>query len=320
MAQLYGASFKRRKNMSQGRTSPDYLAYVLLLSIGIVWGGQFLFNAQAVGHFPPITIAAARALIGALTLSLIACFRKETPVAGTGLGSGAKNLWLLLGIAVFEAVLPLFLIVWGQQHVASSIAAVIVGSTPIVTLIVALLLKSQKSHFSLGAASSVVLGFIGLVILMNPSAEAAGWNVLAYEIAILGGVVGFALGMTLFEKLPQGTPIRTIRNMLFLASVPLIIASLWFDKPWTLDWNPAGLASVLLLGVVCSGVAYLLYGLLIQRSGPVFTSISNFIVPLVGVLLGVFVRHEQFGQRGLIALAFIVAALIVHELKIFAKK
>jgi drug/metabolite transporter (DMT)-like permease len=298
-------------------TGPDYFAYFLLFGVGIIWGGQFLFNAQAISHFPAVTIAASRVLIGALTLTLVACFVREKP------HSTPKRLWitggLLIAIALSEAVLPLFLIAWGQQHVASSITAVIVGSVPIVTLVVSVFLRSQKSPFSVASGLSVVLGFSGIVILINPRASLAEGPILIYELAIFAGVVGFAIGLTLFEKLPHGAPIRSARNVLWIASVPLVGAALVLDKPWLLNWSFSHTLPLWVLGVVGSGLAYVMYASLIQRSGPVFTSISNFIVPLVGVVLGVSVRGEPFGGREILALAFIIGALVVNEIRLFAK-
>jgi len=295
-------------------TAPDYLAYFLLLGVGIIWGGQFLFNAQAISHFPAVTVAASRVLIGALTLTLVACFVPEksqfSPQRSWATGG------LFIAVALFEAVLPLFLIAWGQQHVVSSVTAVIVGSVPIVTLIVSLFLGSKKSVFSIASGLSVALGFIGIVILINPSASIADWHNLIYELAIFAGVVSFALSLTLFEKLPHGTPIRSARNVLWIASVPLVIAALVLDKPWLLNWSFSNTLPLWVLGVVGSGMAYVMYAALIQRSGPVFTSISNFIVPLVGVLLGVSVRGEQFGGREVLALAFIIGALVSNEIRL----
>ncbi|GLQ87487.1 DMT family transporter [Dyella flagellata] len=303
--------------MPAAKTSPDFAAYLLLFGVGIIWGGQFLFNAQAINYFSPVTIAASRVLIGALTLTVIAWLVPEK--AKSSAQRPATTWLLLIAVALFEAVLPLFLIAWGQQHVASSVTAVIVGSVPIVTLILSVLLGSQKSRFSAASGASVALGFVGIIVLVRPDAGGISLQSLIYQLAIFAGVVSFGMSLTLFEKLPQGTPIRSARNVLSLASVPLVIAACLEDKPWLLTWNWHTLMPILVLGVVSSGIAYYMYGLLIQRSGPVFTSISNFIVPVVGVLLGVLVRDEPFGKKEWLALALIVGALIVNELKAFSK-
>jgi drug/metabolite transporter (DMT)-like permease len=303
--------------MPTQRNKPDFVAYVILLAVGIVWGGQFFFNAQAIEYFPPVTIAASRVVIGALTLVFAAWLVPEKAAAPT---PRPAMTWLLfVAIALFEAVLPLFLIVWGQQHVASSVTSVIVSSVPIVTLILSVVMGSKKSRFTLSSGASVLLGFIGIVVLIRPDGGSIGMHDLVYELAIFASVVSFAMSLILFEKLPHGAPIRSARNVLALASIPLIVAACVQDKPWLLVWNWHTLMPLLVLGVVSSGMAYVMYGSLVQRSGPVFTSISNFIVPLVGVMLGVLARNEPFGTRESLALALIIGALFVNEAKLFFK-
>jgi drug/metabolite transporter (DMT)-like permease len=108
--------------------------------------------------------------------------------------------------------------------------------------------------------------------------------------------------------------------LLWIGSLPLIIAALISDKPWTQNWNLAGILWLLIMGATSSGLAYVIYAVLIHRSGPVFTSISNFISPLVGVLLGVGLRGEYFGLKEVLALILILGALAIYELDIFSKR
>ncbi|MGZ0714364.1 DMT family transporter [Pseudomonas palleroniana] len=294
--------------MDAQRSLRDYLT---LLAIGIVWGGQFLFNAQALQAFPPVTVTAARVLLGAITLSILTGFISEPSTPRT---KRSLSVWsLFLCIALFEAVLPLFLIAWGQQHVDSSVTAVIIGSVPILTLILSVFMSKRKG-FTAYSALSVIFGFIGIVVLVNPSADGAGGK-LMYEMAIFLGALSFALSLNLLERIPHSSPIRSVRNILWTSSVPLVIAALILDKPWLLSWNLESALSVLVLGTIGSGLAYLMYASLTQRCGSVFTSLSNFIVPLVGVALGVAIRDEAFGSKEVIALGLVIAALAVNEAK-----
>ncbi|WP_063806960.1 DMT family transporter [Burkholderia ubonensis] len=287
-------------------------SYLLLLGIGLIWGGQFLFNAQAVEDFPPVTIAAVRVLLGALTLSVVTCF---VPEGASRRSKRPLSVYALLGlVALFEAVLPLFLIAWGQQHVSSSVTAVMVGGVPVITLVLSVFM-SRNNRFTLYSGLSVLAGFLGILVLVNPRGSGLGEHNLAYEAAIFLGAVSFAISLNLLERIPHGEPIRSTRDMLWIASVPLAIAALVLDKPWSLHWGLDGVLPLILLGVLGSGVAYLMYASLIQRSGSVFTSLSNFIVPMVGVALGVAVRGESFGTRQGWALVLIVAALALGEMR-----
>ncbi|EDT42584.1 DMT family transporter [Burkholderia ambifaria] len=303
-------TLKKKEHFVQNHTS--LRSYLLLLGIGLIWGGQFLFNAQAVEDFPPVTIAAVRVLLGALTLSVVTCFVQER---ASRRSKRPLSVYALLGlVALFEAVLPLFLIAWGQQHVSSSVTAAMVGGVPVITLVLSVFM-SRHNRFTVYSGLSVLAGFLGIFVLVNPGGSSLGEHNLAYEAAIFLGMVSFAISLNLLERIPHGEPIRSTRDMLWIASAPLTIVTLILDKPWSLHWGPGGILSLILLGTLGSGVAYLMYASLIQRSGSVFTSLSNFIVPMVGVALGVAVRGESFGPRQGWALTLIVAALALNEMR-----
>lgn len=299
--------------MMQRKSLNDYL---LLFGIGLIWGGQFLFNAKAIESFPPITVAAARVLIGALTLSILSLLLPAKKDAAPAHGAAKRSVplpLLFVLIALFEAVLPLFLIVWGQQYVDSSVTAVLVGSVPILTLILSLFM-SRHSSFGLYSGLSVILGFAGILVLVNPSSGAGG-GLLVYEMAIFLGCVSFAISLNLLEHIPHGNPIVSVQKILWISAVPLVVAALAMERPWQLAWNGQGVLALVLLGTIGSGLAYVMYAKLTQRRGSVFTSLSNFIVPLVGVILGVAIRNEQFGARQVTALLLIIGALAANELK-----
>ncbi|MBV8048069.1 MAG: DMT family transporter [Paludibacterium sp.] len=289
-------------------------SYLLLLGIGVVWGGQFVFNAQAIESLPPATVAAARAVLGALTLSLVSYFKPEPRLGAKPAGSLPLGRLLML-IALFETVLPLFLIAWGQQHVSSSVTAVLVGSVPIVTLLLSTVM-SARNHFTVFSGLSVLLGFLAIWVLVDPGADGLSeQHTLIYEGAIFLGVISFGISLNLMEKIPLHAPIRSTRNMLWLSSAPLLLVALLFDQPWSLSWGMHNIVPLMLLGVLGSGLAYLMYTALVQQRGSVFTSLSNFIVPMVGVLLGVLARGEDFGARQGWALGLIIAALAVNEMR-----
>ncbi|WP_426162357.1 DMT family transporter [Pseudoduganella sp. R-34] len=302
---------------TQQRTLLDYL---LLLGIGTIWGGQFLFNAFAVESIPPATTAALRVLIGAATLTMLAGFtrRPTRPLPAAGRKAPLSPALLYALIALFEAVLPFFLIVWGQQHVDSGITAVMMGSVPILTMLLSLCISKHRRP-GWPAMLSVLLGFAGIIILVSPATN-HGSGHLVYEGAIFLGCASFALSLNLLEHLPHDNPIRSVRTILWYAALPLAIASLLIDHPWQLTWTPGALGAVAVLGTVESGLAYLMYAALVQRRGPVFTSLSNFIVPVVGVLLGVALRGEHFGLRQASALALTIAALAVNGMPSWLRK
>jgi len=214
--------------------------------------------------------------------------------------------------------LPLFLVVWGQQRVSSSVAAVLTGTVPFFTILLSALFIKGKG-FDVNSTLSVLLGFLGVVELVAPGMQGNWLDNVAGDLAILTAAASFAGSLILLHKIPHGAPIRSMRNILLLASAPLLVLSLTLDAPWSLHWTLSDIASLLILGIFCSGLVYMLYTILIHRAGSVFTSLTNYLVPLVGVLLGVVFLAEPFTVYNGLALVLIAMALGIGELRTLSK-
>jgi drug/metabolite transporter (DMT)-like permease len=284
--------------------------YLLLLGIAVIWGSQFIFNKIVIQELPPLTLAAGRACIGTLTLSLIGLFMPHERQQAAASARALLPTYLLL--ALFEALLPLFLLSWGQSRVDSGIASILMGTIPIFTVLLAPLFVSGK-HWSLPAIGSVLFGFIGILILVAPSLSEGAAGSLLGELSVLGAAASVSVSLLLFNRLGAISPVISVRNILGLAAIPLVLLSLLVDHPWTLHASAATLESLLILGVFCAGLVYLMFARLIQLAGSVFTSLTNYLSPLVGVLIGAVVAGETIGLNAWFALLLIVSALLVNQ-------
>ncbi|BEV73743.1 EamA family transporter [Paludibacterium sp. THUN1379] len=284
--------------------------YLMLMAIALIWGAQFIFNQIVIHELPPLTLAAGRAAIGALTLAGIGLFmpdeRRHAAVAARRL----LPTYLLL--AFFEALLPLFLLGWGQARVESSVASILMGTIPIFTILLAPAFVQGK-HWSLSSITSVAAGFVGIVILVAPGLSGNWADNLLGELAVLGSAASVSVSLLMFNRLGNLSPVITVRNILALAALPLIVLALIIDRPWQLHVSHQTLLSLLILGVFCAGIVYLMFARLIQMAGSVFTSLTNYLVPLVGVLIGAFIGGERVGLHAWIALLFIASALVFNQ-------
>jgi drug/metabolite transporter (DMT)-like permease len=292
--------------------SSAWVNYLFLTSIGIIWGSQFVLNAVAIQVIPPLTLAAGRILVGAVTLWGVSYwFPQQRKSAQMQVQS--KKLWctyLLIGI--FEAILPFFLVPWGQQFVDSSIAAILMGTIPIFTLLFAVIFKQE--FWSLKKLASVLLGFVGVVVLVAPGIHPEHSRAVG-ELAILGGAISFALSIILLKKLPSASAVVSVRNILLAAAIPMIILSLILDKPWMIHFTLPSVSALLILGSFSAGLVYLMYMILIHRAGPTFASLTNYLVPLVGIVVGIVFMSDVLQLQQAVALVIILAALLVHQIK-----
>ncbi len=292
---------------------PSIINYLLLGAIALIWGSQFAFTELAIASLPPLTIAAGRIFVGALTLTLLACCFSKKENDATPQTSPHLYLTYFI-ISFFEAVLPFFLVAYGQQHVDGSIAAILLGTIPIFTLLFAATFISGKNGNSLSILS-ISCGFIGVLILILPGLKEE-WNAtLIGQLAILGAAISFSISLILLKKLPTTIPpLVSVRNILLIACIPMTLLCLFIDQPWNLPFTGLSLLGIFVLGAFCAGIVYLMYMILILRTDPTFASLTNYLVPPVGVIIGVLFMDEKLEYHHILALIIIFIALIINQL------
>ncbi len=279
--------------------------YLFLLGVGLIWGSQFLFQQKAVASLPPLWVGAGRALVGCLTLVLICQL----------MGLKAKNKqwgkYHLIGF--LEATVPFVLVAWGQQYLDTAVAAILMGTIPFFAILLSPLLVAG-ARITLAGLGSVVLGFGGVLTLFAPQLSqginAGIWGAVAIVVAS----ACFAVALLLLKGLDGDDPLIIARNVLISATSQLLVLALVMAPLGSFAPTALSLGSVLYLGVMCAGVVYFLYMVLIRHAGPVFASLSNYLVPLVGVILAATLNDEHLAATTWAALVIILAAVAINQL------
>ncbi len=292
---------------------PVTLDYLLLVGISLIWGSQFVLNELAIRSFTPLVVATGRVVIGFVTLTVIAALMSKGAARNVNAADGQP--WkLYCAIAVAEAILPCFLIPWGQQHVDSSIAAILLATVPIFTLILAPFFVKDE-HWSLIAALSVIVGFIGILVLIVPSIEGSWVADIIGELAILGGALSFSLSLIMMKHLSGVPPVLAMRNVFMIASAVLVVLMLILNTQWHPHPSWQSASALLGLGVFCGGIAYVLFIYMVGRTGPTFTALTGYLITLVGVFIGIAFLGERLQANDIFALVLIIAALIIGKFK-----
>ena len=294
-------------------TRPVALDYLLLVGISLIWGSQFVLNELAIRSFTPLIVATGRVLIGFITLTIIAALLYRGSARSSS-DRGGQPWGLYCAIALAEAILPCFLIPWGQQHVDSSIAAILLATVPIFTLILAPFFVKDE-HWSLIAVLSVIVGFIGILLLIVPGIKGSWLNDIMGELAILGGALSFSVSLIMMKHLSGVPPVLAMRNVFMIASAVLLLLVLILNASWHPNPGLDGILALLGLGVFCGGIAYILFIYMVGRTGPTFTALSGYLITLVGVFIGIMFLGERLQVHDIVALALIVTALIIGKFK-----
>jgi drug/metabolite transporter (DMT)-like permease len=307
----------------------DWLAFIAL---GTIWGSSFLWIKLAVQETSPAMLVAFRLLFAILTLSVVVLFaRPRWP--------HDRRLGLFMFIFGFtNSLIPYVLISWGELYIDSAVAAILNSTTPLFAMIIAHLLLSDD-RITLPRLAGLVIGFIGIVILVSrdlngelarlfqpsqaiqlASISLPGFS--AANFALLGQLA--VLLASLFYAFSSVFARRNMRDLspIIQGLVPLLGADafLWIllsqvEQPLVLPTLPITWISLLWLGILGTGLAFLLYFYLIHAVGPTRATLVTYVFPLVGVILGVLILHEQLDWQLAVGGALIVGSIVVVNQK-----
>jgi drug/metabolite transporter (DMT)-like permease len=274
-----------------------------------MWGSSFMFNKLGVATVPPLTLVAGRLTIGALTL-LVLLYARGIRLPPSG------PIWLAYGIlgAVGNA-LPFFLITWGQQVVDSALAGILMAAMPLATLVLAHFLV-QGEHMTPTRVTGFALGFMGIVLLMEPAATAGlGGAVLQVisQLSILGGALCYSANSIMARLMIRTDFLVAATGTLLVSALLVLPLALAFDVPWTLRPSPSSIASIVWLGIGPTAIATILYYRLISSAGPTFMSLVNYLSPAVAVFLGVTLLGEHPGVNAYAGLVLILTGIALSQ-------
>ncbi len=292
----------------QAIRKPTLTDMALVAGIGIIWGTSFLAIKLAVREFAPTSVAAIRIMIAFFMLYGVMRWR------GLSLPSSPR-FWAAIGvIGIFNTSIPFFLVSWAETKVDSGVAALLMGTGPLLALI--------GSHFTtadekLTSAKiiAVIMGFGGVVLVVGADALAGLGQNLIGQMALLAAsacYVASGLFVRRFTHIPVESFTTAILLVGALSLLPwLAISAIGADG--TVSAIPV--MSVIYLGLIPTGLAYLLRFYLIRSIGYSYMALGIYLVPVVGVLLGNIILGETLSPTILAALALILGGIIYARLK-----
>lgn len=282
-------------------------AWLILLLLGFLWGGSFVFSKIAVAEVTPLTLVLARVFFAALTLWVV-CL-----ATGVHLPKTAKA-WAAYGVmGLLNNVVAFSLIFWGQQYIDASLSSILNAATPFFTVLIAGLVLADE-RFSATKIIGLIIGFVGVVLVIGPRHLLGLGDHLLAELAIVGAAVAYGFSGVWGRRFAGENPLATATGQLTAASVIMVPIAFIFERP--LELGPFSLSvivSVFALAVVSTAFAYLLFFRVLKMAGATNTSLVTMLVPVFTVLIAIPVLGETIDALKLIGLIVIGVGLAVLD-------
>ena len=290
--------------MNPTKSSNWLLNYIVL---GIIWGSSFFFIMLALETLPPIGIAFWRTAIGAATLAIILVIQK------VALPKTLKQWSLLWVSGLLMSGIPAVLFAFAEQHVSSALASIINASTPVFTVLAIMIaFRAEKPKPQVLVGLSV--GLVGVFVVLGIW-QGFGDNDPLAVCALLLAVTLYGFGSPFVRRFIEPMKIDS-KTAVFgqVSTSALSLLPLYLIGPLTI--GPATLQSIggmLALGILGTGIAYVLYYRLLATVGSPIASAVTYVTPLVGVAIGVTVLHETISWHEPVgALVIILGAAVAQ--------
>ena len=279
---------------------------MMLVLLAGLWGPSFLFIKVAVETIPPITLVLGRVSMAAVLLWIYLRLQG-------GQLPRDRRIWRHLAvIALIHNAIPFVLFSWSEQYIDSAIASILNGTTPLFTIVLAHFFTTDD-HLTPAKLTGAMIGFGGLILLILPSftdgIQLTTLGVLGVTIAAFLYGVSIVYSRKYLNKLP---PLVAPTGQMLMATLYLLPVSLLVERPY-LMFTPStqSLAALVALAVLGTAVAFVVYYRLLAVADASTVSMTTYLIPVFGVILGVLVLKEQLTWHSYAGCAFILLGVMV---------
>ena len=280
---------------------PRLIDYTLLVVLALIWASAFFNIKIATESFGPITIAFLRVFFGAIPVLLL-CFYKKIKIEAF-----SKDWYWFAIIGFVNLVLPFFLIAYGVKSVQSNLAAILMSTTPLSSTILGhFYTKNEK--FNLVKTFGILIGFSGIIYLFSDNLLINDSNFISALLILLGSTC-YVIGGVLTLKISKKKNENVTGSILIWAVLILIPFVYFIEKPWNSVPSVKSTISVVYLGMVSTGVAWLLRFKILKDNGLIFQSQVSYLIPIFGTILSYIFLKEIITPKVLLSLLAVVVGI-----------
>lgn len=276
--------------------------WIFFVALAGMWGSSYLFIKIGVETITPLTLVTGRLFFGLLLLvAAVAIARERLP-------RERRMYRHLVVMSILNVVIPFFLITWAEQTTSSALAAILNATVPLFTIVFAASFLHDEP-ITVNRVVGLAIGFVGVVVIVSQRLVLDDGDITG-EIALIGSSISYGIGNVYNRRNVRG--LRPMIPALFqvgFAFAIVAVLALIFEKPLETEITRDGLFAMVWLGVLGSGFAYLAYFRILGEWGATRTSMVAYLLPIVGITLGVVVLGETVDARVLAGTALVIGGV-----------
>ncbi len=273
---------------------PKLLDYLLLTLLALIWASAFFNIKIATYSFGPVTIAFLRVFFGAIPVLLI-CYLKDIKIEAF-----SKDWHWFAMIGFINLVAPFFLIAYGIKSVQSNLAAILMSTTPLSSTILGhFYTKNEKFNFI--KTFGILIGFSGILYLFSDNLLIDENNFVSALLILLGSTC-YVIGGVLTLKISKKKNENVTGSILIWAVIILIPLVSFIEQPWNITPRLDSTISVIYLGFVSTGIAWLLRFRILVNNGLIFQSQVSYLIPIFGIILSYIFLKEIITIKVIVSL------------------
>ena len=281
--------------------------WVLLLFCALCWGSAYTFNRVIVAELPSLTITAARLVVAASFLTLLATLQ------GVRLPPFGRQWQAFFVFTLFSNVVPFLFVLRGQRETASGLAAVIGATTPLFVILLAHVFTTDERMQGRKVAG-VIVGMSGVAVVVGTDAL-SGWSSgLAAKLSLVFAALLYAIGAVYSKRIVGLPPIAMAAMQMICGLVITFPLAILIDQPWSLP-PPSTKVVLAVIGtaIIGSSLSAIAYFHILKRAGATNAMLVTLLVPITPILLGGVLFGERLLAREVIGATIIGAALLLID-------
>lgn len=292
--------------ISVTRTAPGLTEYALLLALGLTWGTSYLFTKVAVGEVAPFTLVAVRTVMAAgLLMALVGLQHRSLKLS-------LRDLAAFALVGLVSNALPLSLISLSASYVDSSVVATSMALVPLITMCLTMLNGEYPTR---RAVLGIVIGLAGIGILFGPSAFLSFGDSAKGALCALGASVVFSCSLIAMGLVRHHGSMRVAAFSLVAAAFWSVLMALVFEGVPSALPSHTVMGAVVVLAVLNTACASLLLFALVPRAGASFTSINNYLVPVIALVCGAIFLGEALTLQKICGVAVVLVGIAVSTFR-----